>query len=48
VDVLRAGAGAERAAVIHAWCASVWAAYAASHTAVAQLLERRGIRTGAF
>jgi hypothetical protein len=42
VEVLATAPGAARAAAIHAWCASVWAAYAASHAAVAQLLERRG------
>jgi hypothetical protein len=42
VEVLETAPGAARAAAIHAWCASVWAAYAASHAAVAQLLERCG------
>jgi hypothetical protein len=42
VEVLEAAPGAARAAAIHAWCASVWAAYATNHAAVAQLLERRG------
>jgi hypothetical protein len=42
VEVLVTAPGAAREAAIHAWCASVWAAYAASHAAVVQLLERRG------
>ena len=44
IEVMQAAPGADRAAAIRAWCASVWAAYAPSHGAVAQLLERRGIR----
>ena len=42
VEVLASAPGAAREGAIHAWCASVWAAYAASHAAVAQLLERHG------
>jgi hypothetical protein len=43
VEVLETASGAARDAAIRAWCASVWAAYAASHAAVAQLLEARGL-----
>lgn len=39
VDVLAAGAGAERDRAIHAWCASVWSAYSDSKQAVAGLLR---------
>ena len=35
--------GAERAQAIDAWCAAVWAAYGASHAAVAEFLRARGI-----
>ncbi|MFV1988300.1 MAG: DUF5946 family protein [Gemmatimonadota bacterium] len=39
VDVMAAPAGPDRDRAIDAWCASVWDAFAASHEAVAELLE---------
>ncbi len=39
--VMAAAAGPERDAAIDAWCASVWAAFHASHAQIAELLERR-------
>ena len=41
--VLSAGPGPDRVRAIDAWCASVWAAYAPSHAAVAAWLRGRGI-----
>lgn len=43
VDVMAAPEGAERDEAIHAWCASVWAAFAESRQAVADLLREHGI-----
>ena len=43
-DVMRAPAGPERDAAIHAWCASVWDACRGTRDAVISLLERHGIR----
>lgn len=43
-DVMRAPAGPERDAAIHAWCASVWDACRGSRDAIVSLLERHGIR----
>lgn len=43
-DVMRAPAGPERDAAIHAWCESVWTACRGSRDAVVALLERHGIR----
>ncbi len=43
IDVMHAPAGGERDQAIDAWCASVWAAFRASHQAVAQLLRNNGI-----
>jgi hypothetical protein len=37
VDVAAAPAGAERDRAIHEWCGSVWRAFAAEHTAIAEL-----------
>jgi hypothetical protein len=42
-EVVKAPPGPERDAAIHAWCASVWRAFAASHRAVAELLRQRRI-----
>jgi len=42
-DVAAAPEGNARDAMIHAWCASVWAAYADHRASVAALLHRRGI-----
>ena len=42
-DVVAAPPGPDRDRAIHAWCASVWAAYGESHGAVARLLERHQI-----
>jgi hypothetical protein len=42
-DVVAAPPGPDRDRAIHAWCASVWAAYGESHGAVAHLLERHQI-----
>ena len=42
-EVMKTNEGPERDAAIHAWCASVWAAYAGSHAAVADLLRRHAI-----
>jgi hypothetical protein len=41
VEVM-AAAGPERARAIERWCASVWAAFAASHRQVAELLASHG------
>jgi len=38
-DVMRAPAGPDRDALIDKWCASVWAAYRASHDQVAELIQ---------
>lgn len=43
IDVMGAPAGAERDKAIHAWCASVWAAFGESRQAVADLLREHGI-----
>ena len=43
LDVMATAPGQPRSAAIHAWCTSVWQAYAASHAAVRALLERHGI-----
>lgn len=43
VDVMAAREGPERDDAIHAWCASVWAAYSESREAVADLLRQHGI-----
>ena len=43
--VMAAPAGPERNQAIDAWCASVWAAFASSHTAVETLLKQHGIVT---
>ena len=42
-DVVAAPPGPDRDRAIHAWCASVWAAYGDSHGAVARLLDRHQI-----
>lgn len=42
IDVMMAAAGPERDRAVDAWCASVWDAYAASHAAVAALLQDCG------
>lgn len=42
-DVVAATTGPARDQAIHAWCASVWAAFRDSHESVADLLERHGI-----
>lgn len=39
-DVLAAGPGAQRDAMIHAWCTAVWQAYTASHAQVRALVEK--------
>jgi hypothetical protein len=44
VDVVAALAGPERDAAIHAWCTSVWDAYAGSRGQVLELLRREGIQ----
>lgn len=44
--VMAKPAGPERDEAIDAWCASVWAAFRASHEAVAELLEQHGNRVG--
>lgn len=43
VDVMEAPEGPERHRAIHAWCASVWTAFAGSRKTVAELLRRHGI-----
>ena len=43
VDVMAAAAGAERDRAIHAWCESVWSAYATNKTAVAAVLHESSI-----
>jgi hypothetical protein len=43
VDVLNAREGPERDKAIHAWCRDVWAAYAGSHRAVADVLQTYSI-----
>ncbi|MHB1863770.1 MAG: DUF5946 family protein [Gemmatimonadaceae bacterium] len=43
LDVAAAAEGAARDATIHAWCESVWAAYAGSREPVVELLRERGI-----
>jgi hypothetical protein len=43
IDVIEAPPGPERDRAIDGWCASVWTAFDASHTAVADLLRERGI-----
>ena len=44
VEVLAVPEGPGRDQAIHAWCASVWAAFRDSHQAVAELLRERGIK----
>lgn len=43
IEVMAAREGSERDSAIHAWCASVWAAYADCHREVAALLGEHGI-----
>ena len=43
VDVMAAPGGPERNRAIHAWCASVWAAFADGRQTVAELLRQEGI-----
>ena len=43
LDVMAAAAGPERDEAIHAWCASVWEAYAGSRGQVIELLRQQGI-----
>lgn len=43
VDVMAAHDGRERDAAIHAWCVSVWAAFAENRGVVADLLRQHGI-----
>jgi hypothetical protein len=43
VDVTLAPEGTERDAAIHAWCVSVWQAFAESGATVAELLRQHGI-----
>ena len=43
-DVLAAAAGPARDAAIHAWCVSVWTAYAANQPEVEALLRANGER----
>jgi len=43
LDVMASPEGPERNEAIHAWCASVWAACAASRKSVAALLREHGI-----
>jgi len=42
VEVMAAAAGPERDRAIERWCASVWAAFGASHRQVAELLASHG------
>ena len=44
--VMAVAAGPERDAAIDAWCASVWAAFHASHAQIAELLERQAEPAG--
>ncbi len=41
IDVMRAAPGPDRVQALHAWCASVWAAFHESHRAVAELVQVR-------
>jgi Family of unknown function (DUF5946) len=43
VDVVGVPEGPERDGAIHAWCRSVWEAFAGNRAAVAELLTQRGI-----
>jgi hypothetical protein len=42
-DVMKTTEGVQRDHAIHAWCASVWAAFAENHAAVEELLRQQGI-----
>ncbi len=42
-DVMAAPAGPQRDAAIHAWCASVWEAFAQNRQAAVDLLRQHGI-----
>ena len=44
IHVMAAPPGDERDRAIDTWCASVWEAFAASHEAVVELLERHDFR----
>lgn len=43
-QVMTAPPGPERDQAIDGWCGSVWAAFSQDHRAVAELLERHGVR----
>jgi hypothetical protein len=43
LEVITAREGAERDAAIHAWCASVWAAFVDNRQMVADLLRQHGV-----
>ncbi len=43
VDVVGVPEGPERDRAIHAWCRSVWEAFAGNRAAVEELLRQRGI-----
>lgn len=45
-DVMAALSGSDRDAAIQAWCADVWAAFAASRDAIRTWLAERGIQEG--
>jgi len=44
IEVMASPPGPERDRAIDAWCASVWAAYRESRSAVVELLDRHGVR----
>ena len=43
IDVMAAPAGPQRDAAIHAWCASVWEAFAQNRQAAVDLLRQHGM-----